>query len=62
MLNATAIVQPALYILCLASTVFLLYAVYGRRYGDRDTMLVFNIDDPVCFNPEFHHQFLKHFH
>ncbi len=59
MQNATAIVQPALYILCLMGTVLLIYAVYRRRYGDRDTMLVFNIDDPVCFNPEFHHQFLK---
>lgn len=58
-MNATAILQPALYILCLAGTVFLIYAVYGRRYGDRDTMLAFNLDDPVCFNPEFHHQFLK---
>jgi hypothetical protein len=51
--------QPALYILCLASAVLLAYAVYGHRYGGRDTLLAFNLDDPVCFNPEFHHQFLK---
>ena len=59
MLHIAAILHPALYILCLAGTVFLIYAVYGRRYGSRDTMLAFNLNDPVCFNPEFHHQFLK---
>ena len=51
--------QPALYIVCLAAGVLLSYAVYEHRYGGRDTLLAFNLDDPVCFNPEFHHQFLK---
>jgi hypothetical protein len=35
------------------------YAVYGRYYIKSDTKLMFSLDDPICFNPEFHHQFLK---
>lgn len=51
-------IVPVLYILCLAGTVALAYAVYANRYGTNDTQLNFNLADPVCFNPEFHHQFL----
>lgn len=51
---------PVVYVIFLVSTVTLCYAVYGRYYGEQDTKLAFNLDDPVCFNPEFHHQFLRH--
>ncbi len=51
-------IVPVLYIICLVGTVALAYAVYAKRYGTNDTQLNFNLADPVCFNPEFHHQFL----
>jgi hypothetical protein len=50
---------PVVYVMLLLGTIFLSYAVYGRYYIKSDTKLMFSLDDPVCFNPEFHHQFLK---
>ncbi len=57
-MNAVAI-MPVLYILFLAGTVVLCYAVYSQWYNDNDTKLTVNLHDAVCFNPEFHHAFLK---
>jgi hypothetical protein len=56
---SAAAVMPVLYILFLAGTVVLVYAVYGQWYGEKDTKLTFSLDDAVCFNPEFHHDFVK---
>jgi hypothetical protein len=50
---------PVVYVMLLLGTILLSYAVYGRYYIKSDTKLMFSLDDPVCFNPEFHHQFLK---
>jgi len=53
------IIMPVLYIMFLAGTVVLVYAVYGQWFEANDTKLSFNLEDAVCFNPEFHHDFLK---
>jgi hypothetical protein len=50
---------PVLYVMLFLGTIVLSYAVYGRYYIKSDTKLMFNLEDPICFNPEFHHQFLK---
>ena len=49
---------PVLYIVVLTGTVLFCYMIYSWWYVSQDTKLTFNLEDAVCFNPEFHHNFL----